>query len=187
MFDGQTVAQWQIDGDHEIIDGTLILGGKRATRARLPIEGLRGFEVHLHYRTEGKESSGIGWDTRAKNGNLIPGVSVPILTPRQDWHDTFLIECFEIGSPLQRFLKHEMGANGVFAPIESVWIEVPAGHRLLLRNVRVRHGQPAQWQWLLATLPVVAMIVVVIRWRWKKRQKSNSQAKGDGTVQISGG
>src|SRR5882672_9894554 len=51
LFDDKTLSGWRIDGDYEIVDGTLILGGTRKTRAYLPVPVVRNCEIRFQYRT----------------------------------------------------------------------------------------------------------------------------------------
>lgn len=45
LFDGQTITGWSIEGDYEIVDGTLILGGPNPTSATLHIHSGGDFQV----------------------------------------------------------------------------------------------------------------------------------------------
>lgn len=172
LFDGTSASEWQIDGDHEIVDGALVLGGKRTTRAYLNRRVQRGFELRFQFRNEGMKSAGIGWDTW-NGGKTMPGNAINILAPDHDWRDSSIREYFDIRHPFQRFIKHHHGgASGVFAPVKSVWLEVPAGQKLFLRNVRLRQGENTPWLWLLAFLVVPAGLILLL-WRWKK--KSNKK------------
>jgi hypothetical protein len=169
VFDGMTASEWKIEGDHEIRDGTLIIGGKQATRATLKTRVHRGFEIRFQYRTEGKDKPGVAWDWW-KEGSFIPGLALP-MPPTKEWREFFVQDYYDIRYPFQRVVKHSQGANGVFGPVESVWLEVPAGNRLFLRNVRLRQERTSLWPWaFVAAAFLCGGLMMVVVWRWKKRR-----------------
>jgi hypothetical protein len=52
LFDGETTFSWKIDGDARVRDGTLVLGGDKATRASLTSE-FGNCELALEYTGDG--------------------------------------------------------------------------------------------------------------------------------------
>ena len=172
LFDGTTVSEWRIDGDHQIVDGALVLGGKRTTRAYLPVREFRNCEIRFQYRTEGSESAGLGWDS----GNH-PVHPIKHFSPKKDWQDSFVEEYYDLQHPHQRFIRGQHGASGVFAPIEALWIEVPAGNKLFLRNVHMRQGGTSPWPWILTIVIVVGGGTALVLWRWKRQKASKVPAE----------
>jgi hypothetical protein len=182
LFDGKTVSGWQIEGDHEIVQGALVLGGKRVTRAYFPLAVVRNCEIRFQYRTEGKEGAELGWDSRK-----VPGVGIRHFSPKADWHDSFIVEYADLQHFRQRFIKGQHGANGVFAPIDALWIEVPAGSKLFLRNIRLHQSGNSHLPWLLAFLLAIGSLMVLIRWRWrKKRQRCHKTNLGSKILCLDG-
>ena len=102
----------------------------------------------------------MGWDSRG-----VPGTAIPHLSPKEDWHDSSIEEYFDPRHFQQRFLKGQHGTSGVFTPIEALWIEVPAGNRLMLRNVRLLHHGRRSWPWLLAIALGATGLSLVFLWR----------------------
>src|SRR5215471_3213028 len=76
LFDGHDLAGWENEGDHEIADGVLILGGQRDTRAFLPLHDFRNTRIQFQYRTEGKADASIGWSVRGEPRKPAPGLAV---------------------------------------------------------------------------------------------------------------
>jgi 3-keto-disaccharide hydrolase len=170
LFDGKSTAGWRIDGDHEITDGSLILGGSRTTRARILAPAGRGFEIRFHYRTEGKDSSCMGWDQRSSTGTWMPGVAIALLVPKEQYSEAYLQEYFDF-SAMQRLIKHPVGANGVPGVIEQVWIEVPAGNKLFLRNMRIRYAR-APWWTLFVGLSLLVAATAFFYLRRPRRKRA---------------
>jgi hypothetical protein len=167
--DDPIVDAWQIDGDHAIVDGVLVLGGKRTTRAYLKSGVQRGFDIRFEYRLEGKDSAELGWDIR-RDGRGIPGLGLRVLPPSADWREAHVHEFFD-WSHLQRMIAHPGGANGVFGDIEAVWLEVPVGSKLYLRSAQPQESETAVWPWLVGgALSLLVGVLAVFVWRWKKRR-----------------
>jgi hypothetical protein len=171
--DDPTADAWRIDGDHAIVDGVLVLGGKRTTRAYLKPGVQRGFDICFEYRLEGKASAELGWDLR-REGKVIPGVGLRVLPPCADWDEAFAQEYFD-WNHWQRMIKHPAGSNGVFGDVESVWLEVPAGSKLYLRNTRLQNSGIAVWPWIVGIVMSVG-VSALGAWRWKRNTKRGSNA-----------
>ena len=137
LFDGKTVTEWRIEGDHEIVDGVLILGGKNQTRAYLPKTSPANGEIRFQYRINEKSGARVGCDWREKERNPVAGFSFQILSESHDWRDSFIREFRQFRFPMstQPVIEHPNGINGVFGAFESFWIEIPAGQKLHLRNL----------------------------------------------------
>src|SRR5262249_9144097 len=52
LFDGEKFTGLRIDGEHQVVDGVLVVGGKTETRITVTRVLLRNFELHFQYRTE---------------------------------------------------------------------------------------------------------------------------------------
>jgi hypothetical protein len=154
LFDGKNLDGWEIDGDFEIVDGVLILGGERETRAYLPLQHFRDFTIRFQYQLDGKTSAGYGWSSLGEPRKPTPGLMIPDLLPAKKWHESTIEEYWDIRHFQQRFIKGQHGANGVFRPIQSFWIETPAGVKIRLRNIRVRQAADDSWAWIMG-LPVL--------------------------------
>jgi hypothetical protein len=161
--------EWRIEGEHEFVDGILVLGGAKTTRAYLNRKLYRRFDLRFQYRSEGKNPAGMGWEGKRGDQRITYGTYFT-LNPQKDWRDWFLQEFFDINHPFQRIVHYPTGANGVFDDVETVWIEVPAGNRLFVRNVRLGYHQ-SSWQWMLA-IPPVLCVVVGLCFYWRRKKKS---------------
>ena len=64
LFDGQTAADWKIEGEHQIVDGTLTVGGTEAAHAYPRMKLGDGFRLQFSYRWEGPQTDA----TRLKTG-----------------------------------------------------------------------------------------------------------------------
>jgi hypothetical protein len=76
LFDGKTTSGWMIEGDVDVKDGVLILGGTRKTRVRIAPDFSADFDLHLEYRTENKRPVQIEWETRHLFGRGMASTSL---------------------------------------------------------------------------------------------------------------
>jgi Domain of Unknown Function (DUF1080) len=170
LFDGKTVSEWRIEGDHEIVEGVLILGGKNKTRAYLPKTSPANGELRYQYRINEKSGAVVGCDWREKERSPVAGFSFQILSESHDWHDSFIREYRQFRFPMSAhpMIEHPNGINGVFGAFESFWIEVPAGQKLQLRNVRWR-PDPSPWVFI-AGIPLLSVgLLLLLVWVWRKK------------------
>src|SRR5580765_1797553 len=55
VFDGKTTKGWIVDGESQVVDGVLVIGGSQPTRAGPAFEMGDNWELRLEYRTEEKQ------------------------------------------------------------------------------------------------------------------------------------
>jgi hypothetical protein len=171
LFDGKTASQWKIEGEYEIVDGVLILGGKADARAFFPLPSARDFEMHLQYRSVGPIDVIIG------GGNGRYGISTTLLKAKKDWHDASLWEYWDPERPLKRCIASEHNVIAMHGSFDRVWIEARAGQRVYLRNIMVKHKSSGPWAWLIPLLVVAAVCAVVAGWRWRMKRQAKPVAR----------
>ncbi len=180
LFDGKNVTEWKIDGDHEIVDGILILGGKNKTRAYLPKAFPQDCEIRFQYRINEKSGAVVGCNWQNER-DLLSGFSFQTLSESNNWRDSFVREYRQFRFPMgtQPVIEHPNGINGVFGRFESFWIEVPAGQKLQLRNLRWR-PEPPSWIAIVG-IPLLSagLMVLFVWWRRKKWRLKISTVRAD--------
>src|SRR5262245_54329055 len=118
LFDGTTTFGWQVEGEARVEDGTLVLGGTRATTAQTTTAFQNGFcSFSMETRWEGEKPPGFNVpDVLA--GNLLDSAK-----------DKFVVQT----------IKHLKPPIQIPPPGCAPWsYTVPAGSRLYLRDVKVR-------------------------------------------------
>ena len=169
LFDGKELAHWKIEGPYEITRDALILGGVQKTVAYLPVKPLRGFTLRLEYMGEGPDTAGFGWDYPGADGKTYRFPPQASFTPKGAWENWFAREYFDVRSFQQRFIEYPEGTSGLMTPMTAVWIEVSAGTKLFLRNIRVRH-EASLWPWVTALLLALGALLVLVIWFWRRRR-----------------
>jgi hypothetical protein len=145
LFDGATPFGWKIEGDSKIVNGEMILGGDKATTATVTTT-FGNFELQLEScQREGTEGTQIILGQGPAKGGLR---LVPRSNP-MEWHKHELkaeINATGVGATVQH--KNTDLTTGLFAgenwtsstgsgPI-TLGIEVPAGAKHALRNIKLR-------------------------------------------------
>jgi hypothetical protein len=121
LFDGETTFGWHIDGEARVENGTLVLGGTRATR----VETTTAFvtetsDVDLQARWEGMKS---------------PTLQVPF------WFEGVQLLDSAKDKFVRQYIRHTKPAIYGHPLVARPWaFEVPAGSKLFLRDVKVRPG-----------------------------------------------
>ena len=195
LFDGKTTSGWVIEGDAEVKDGVLILGGNRKTWARMGTDFSPDFELHLEYRSENNKHIQCEVHNRRFLGQGMGSVSLegPWKKPgewieaiflgkedaaRKEWstHSKWRV----IGEPA--FADQPLGGGGRGSDSVFVALEIPAGQKLYLRNVRVKTNPVASLPWLLISVAggLVLVVIALTGWAIMKRRRAPTQ----GTVQA---
>ncbi|GIW82983.1 MAG: glycosyl hydrolase [Gemmatales bacterium] len=118
LFDGETTFGWKIDGEAKVQDGTLVLGGNKATKAqtttRFPWRAGNAYAFSMEVKWGGKQPPKVwapkGWTT------LDETAENKFLTIR--WNND--------------------GRTDKPEPVRPLAFEVPDGSLLFVRNVRFR-------------------------------------------------
>jgi hypothetical protein len=170
LFDGKNPLELLIEGDSEIVDGVLVVGGKRPSRVEIKPRLGNHFELRLEYRTEGLHHIGV---RTAFNTFFESGSGGGSLFPRSE-HQADWIEIVYDGNydarANQRSLESQYrrvgedafkkqgisGGTGSRAIIFS--FEVEADSKFFLRNIKLK-TDPVPPDLLL---PIVAGIVLVL-------------------------
>jgi hypothetical protein len=130
LFDGETTFGWKIDGDARVSDGTLILGGDKATRASLTSE-FGNCELSLDYTGDGH---------LVLDGGKI-GSSNALVSSGQ-WHSFVLQMAFHPTGGTAIGFDPGGGTTPARATYNTnqmiVGLDVEAGKQFSLRNVRLR-------------------------------------------------
>lgn len=197
LFDGRDIPGFHIDGDFQIQDGVLMLGGAKPTLASITTALPSNFELRLKYRLDEpqrKATPGRGWAQlqlrqqrflgfRGSDQQLF-GSTPP--TP-EDWWDELILT--GVSKPtsdefetIVRFVPEELAPHGTISGWPgkdgnftlSFWL--PVGSKLQLRDVKLRADAVSWWQtpWpfllVLATgllLLGVLGVLILRRLRWR--------------------
>jgi hypothetical protein len=199
LFDGEKFSGFRIQGDYEVKDGVLILGGKTTTRLTTTRPLLRNFELRLQYRSlwspDGtnanagmnyKETFAGGGSMWSLKGSAPPGnpdewielVFKGELDPQTSEHRVYSRSSQD---PFDgRFMGGGMseGAKRV-----TVYFEVPPGGRLHLRDIKLKADPVGWWDtsWpylgILAGILLAFCVMLWIAWRILRRRWAMADAK----------
>lgn len=116
LFDGETTFGWKIDGEAKVENGVLVLGGLKAAKA----ETTTAFDW-MNAALEVETS----WEGATGPSLLLPGEVTPVKLD---------------DSSRGKFVRQKAKSQGLSraSGIRQQLFEVPAGTRLLLRNVKYR-------------------------------------------------
>jgi hypothetical protein len=184
LMEGDQPTGWVIEGDSQVVDGILVLGGTRPTRARVRTELGDNFELRVEYRVEGGpmlrvEGNSIfsGWtSTTSLNQPSVPsGWMEVIYTGRHDPESqTTIVKERHRGLGEADFGERDVSsASGVSGHV-SLGFEVPAGSKLHIRNARLKSDPPSR-RWLLpfagaGLLLFLAVLAGIGFWYVKRRR-----------------
>jgi hypothetical protein len=120
LFDGETTFGWHIDGEAKVENGTLILGGSKATRAATTTAFVtETADLELHARWDGMESPTF------QIAFWLQGEKLP-----DSAKEKFVVQRVRHTTP-------PIAEGSAIVP--RPWaFEVPAGSKLFLRNVKIR-------------------------------------------------
>jgi hypothetical protein len=194
-FDGTSTTGWNIQGDAKVVDGVLVLGGVGPTRAQAtPLLG-RTFQLRLEYRTEKGNwvpakpgwviPIEIGWETR---GVLARGFHSGTLERQSkdqgEWIEIIYTGEFDPANGTRQeksrcravgeaaFVTRELGGTNLTGGT-SFTIEIPAGAKLHVRNVKLQ-TEPTEstpwYLWVCVLAPVGVGTLVV--WIWRRRARA---------------
>jgi hypothetical protein len=191
LFDGKTTSGWVIDGDAEVKDGVLVLGGNQKTRVRIAADFSSDFELHLEYRTENNKpiqfeahfrhflSQGSAGSSLCRS-SMKPGEWIEANYQGKDkpagngW--ATVCNWRVLGEPA--FTEHEVGGSSGLPRSVFVTFEIPVGQKLHLRNVRVKPAPVSQFAWFLVLIAggsVVVLVIALARWAIMKKRKAPTQ------------
>jgi hypothetical protein len=199
LFDGKTTAGWNIEGDAEVVDSVLVLGGTRATRAGPAVPIGRTFELRLEYRTDPGTwvPAKPGWlppiSFRMDTSSWLSESSVSRGLDRFSKDQKEWIEIIYTGDDKKvssrfralggaAFVSQEQGGN-TEQGTTSISFEMPAGPKLHLRNVKLK-TEPVQTPLIyhaaavLGILLIAVVAFVVIRARRGKLHGGGQQVTG---------
>jgi hypothetical protein len=191
LFDGKTTAGWIIEGDAEVKNGVLILGGNQKTRVRIGTDFGPNFELHLEYSTENRKPIQFEWHHREFMGQGMGSMSLGRTSKKPgEWIEAiFSAQASHAGNGWSNacqwrvvgepdFTEQSLGGSANVPDSAFVAFEIPAGQKLYLRNVRVRADPVKSFPWLLgitATAAVVLLIVAFAVWAIMKKRALHAQ------------
>jgi hypothetical protein len=162
LFDGQNVTRLQIAGEYQIQDGVLRIGGDEPAAVVLRGHFLDDFEIQFDYQLTGSSGAspnvhhvpswggngeGFGWGLRCTE---------PASWGHAHYKVRFRGKTVSLiyggdNDQVYRF-------SGVRGYVDFLRLDVPAGHTLSLRNVKLREKQAAWvgW-WIVAVVATVLM------------------------------
>jgi hypothetical protein len=138
LFDGETPFGWEVEGDAQVANGALALGGKMETTTTL---SFGDFDLQLECRVEGTKMAEIllkRTTPQSMNQSSITVQGVNANIP--GW---VAVHLKAEGNVVRSELRTPTGGNSVAksetAPgASSLTFRVPADNKLLLRNVKLR-------------------------------------------------
>jgi hypothetical protein len=191
LFDGKTTSGWVIEGDAEVRDGALILGGNQKTRVRSAINFSPDFELHLEFSTENNQPIQLEWHKRFFLGYGIGSRSLDRLSEKPgEWIEAIywgeerpagdgwstISKWRVVGEPA--FTEQPLGGSASAPHSVVVAFEIPQGQKLHLRNVRVKTNSGASVRWLVvfvAAVLAVVLIISVAAWAIMKKSRAPTQ------------
>lgn len=193
LFDGENPIELLIDGEWEVADGVLVIGGKGPSRVEVKPRLSSHFELRLEYRTEGAKY--INVKTAYKKGSFFgrsSGFSSTGLE-RQSKDKTEWIEIIFNGNYDPKTDRRSIdskcravgevgftkqGHGGGLGEQNTIFsFEVPAGSKFFLRNIKLKsdpvEAEPTDPLWLilsgLVALLAILGLFLLIRLRRKSR------------------
>jgi hypothetical protein len=123
LFDGETTFGWKVDGEAKVSDGTLIIGGEKATTATLTTTfGTCEYRLE-HTDLQGPGQAKVSFSGAGEGGGTAAGSCVirPASGDQKAWH------------------VYSGSLTSGDLPIRTtVRVEVPAGARVALQNFKIR-------------------------------------------------
>ena len=202
VFDGRTTSGWVIEGDSQVEDGVLVVGGNHKTWARIAADVRPVFEVHLEYRTENNQPIQLEWHSRRL---LSRGMHSGTLERRsnkaEDWIEAVLTGHENAGGGWSSsakwravgdaaFTERPQGGTAELPSSAFVAFEIPAGQKLYLRNVRMKAQRATILPWLLVAMfaaVVVMLAIVVVAWAISRKQGAQSSARAQAPLKGGAG
>lgn len=187
LFDGKTTSGWVVEGDAEVQDGVLVLGGKQKTWVRVAADFSPNFELHLEYSTENDQHIQVEWHHRhflehgmggmslgrrsKKPGEWIEAIYWGQEEPAGSW--ARFSKWRAVGEPA--FTEQPLGGSSSLPRSVFVAFDIPAGQKLYLRNVRLKSDPEPSFPWILVFIAgalVVLVFLAVAAWVIRKKRKA---------------
>jgi hypothetical protein len=139
-FDGKTLVGWEIEGEHSIKDGVLVIGGKAAAKLRPAVLG-EHFKLFAEFQHQGGATPRFHFHVQ-HSAPLAFNVWSPL--SGNQWQELSLINQSS-GSGRDHRLRYENRAQsssmtgmagGGSGVIDSMEIIIPAGTQLSIRKLR---------------------------------------------------
>ncbi|HMF16264.1 MAG TPA: hypothetical protein VKE98_03615 [Gemmataceae bacterium] len=170
LFDGKNPLELLNEGDSEIVDGVLVVGGERPSRVEVKPRLGNHFELRLEYRTEGAKHI----DVKAAHKSFFEyGFSSGSLDRRSknkdEWIEIIYTGAYDPGTDARSvdsqfravgeavFTKRGIG-GGTGAKNTIFSFEIPAGSKFYIRNIKLKTDPAAPDLFL----PIIAGIVLVL-------------------------
>jgi hypothetical protein len=160
LFDGKTTHGWVIEGDAEVKDGVLVLGGSQKTRVRIAADFSPDFELRLEYRTENDkpiqiESHFGHFSSQGSAGSSLcrsftkPGewIEANYQGKEKPAGNGWATTCSWRVVGKQACTVQEVGGSSGVPRSVFVALEVPVGQKLYLRNVRLKRALMSPFPW----------------------------------------
>jgi hypothetical protein len=180
LFDGKTASGWVVEGDADVRDGVLVLGGNHITWARIAAEFGPICELHLEYSTENQRPIQFQWHHRELLGSGSHSISLDRTSGKAEewieaifegkpnaagtgWENT--CKWRVVGDPA--LVEQAQGGSANLPHSVFVAFDIPAGQKLYLRNVRATTDAVPFWPWLLVlTAAALVMLLAVSVGAW---------------------
>jgi hypothetical protein len=166
LFDGNNPLELLIEGDSEVVDGVLVIGGNRPSRVEIKPWLGDHFELRMEYRTHGAKHI----DIKIGHGSYVYGSIEPRSKDKDEWIETIYIGNYDprtdarwVDAKLRAvgeatFTEQPVGGHRIGAKKTMFAFEIPAGSKFFLRNIRLKTDQVLPD----LLLPILAGIVVLL-------------------------
>ena len=163
-----------VEGDAEVQDGVLVLGGKQKTWARVAAEFSPKFELHLEYSTENDKHIQFEWHHQEFLGHGMGGMSLGRRSKKPgEWIEAVywgeeqpagnwatFSKWRGVGEPA--FTEQPLGGSSSVPRSVFVAFDIPAGQKLYLRSVRLKSDPVASFPWLLVLIAGVFVVLALL-------------------------
>jgi len=186
LFDGKDHSGLIIEGEAQVVNGVLSVGGARESSVRLKLGN--NYELRLEYRFEGKEfivnsernrrpwgRSGYGNTFHGSGDQWREGIFTGIYDQQTATHsDT--ARCRLPGEPA--FGQDGFEGNGIGGDRGGALVlQIPAGEKLYLRNIKLKSDPippDLLWVYISGILIGVLIAVIILVFLFRKRPSSAS-------------
>jgi hypothetical protein len=177
LFDGETTFGWKIDGDAAVVDGALVLGGKQETSATATTQFLF---CRLDFDADADNAKDAKLTFNAYTGPFIK--AAPPGT--KGWYEYFgQISPGDISVWARSSKGFVAGRNN---PNTTIGFSVPAGQKLMLRNIRVLPREAEISPASVSVGPLQPIFNGKDLSGWKKFDADPKRAKSEFTVAKEG-
>lgn len=188
LFDGKTTSGWIVQGDAEVVDGVLVLGGKRKTNVRLADEFSSRFELRIEYRTENALPILVACHHRDWLGTGMHAANLSRTSKNpEEWLEVvyagkergdgsgWRVESKIRAAGEPAFGVQELGRSTSVPRSAFIAFEIPAGQQLYLRKVVGKFEPMSSIAWILIGGAAAVVFLSIVAWMFVRKRKASRQ------------